>query len=156
MNARSRRKLEMGARAREFCQAHTEGSAGYAAALARLEERLRRADQLAAQQRDGILHVRAATALKRALRAALRRTHLQHLAGVAELAARDQPELARKFVITRDVTSYRAFRTAAHGMAAEAEAHKELLVKHGLSDLVLASLSQTLEQFDQAMEHGVE
>jgi hypothetical protein len=32
----------------------------------------------------------------------------------------------------------------------------ELLVKHGLSDLVLARLSQTLEQFDQAMKHGVE
>jgi hypothetical protein len=146
----------MGARALEFCRAHTEGSQGYAAALARLEERLGRAERLAAQQRDGVLQVRAATALKRELRVTLRRTHLQHLAGVAALAAREQPELGLKFVITRDVTSYQAFRTAAHGMAAAATANKELLVRHGLADLVLSSLSETLAQLDQAMDHAVE
>jgi hypothetical protein len=86
----------------------------------------------------------------------MRRTHLDHLAGVAALAAREQPELAQKFVISRDTTSYQAFRIAAHGMAAEAQAHEELMVKHGMSETVLTGLSQTLEQFDRALEHGVE
>ena len=47
MNAKVRRKLEMGRRAHEFSRANPDASAGYVAALARLEERLARADALA-------------------------------------------------------------------------------------------------------------
>jgi len=61
MDARVRRKLDMGARALEFGHAHPLESPGYAATIVRLEERLGRADMLATQQRDGILAVRAAT-----------------------------------------------------------------------------------------------
>ena len=53
MNAKTRRKIEMGTRALDFSRAHPDASPGYAAALASLEQRLARADQLAAQQRDG-------------------------------------------------------------------------------------------------------
>ncbi len=53
MDAKVRRRLDMGARALEFGHAHPLESPGYAATMVRLEERLVRADQLATQQRDG-------------------------------------------------------------------------------------------------------
>jgi hypothetical protein len=154
MNAKTRRTIEMGKRALEFSRAHSDGSPGYAAALARLEDRLARADQLATQQRDGILESRAATARKRDLRRTMKQAHLGHVASVAELASREEPELAQKFVLPRRANSYLAFRTAARGMEAEAENRKELLVRHGLSEPVLQALAIALDQFDTVVEQG--
>jgi hypothetical protein len=154
MNAKTRRKIEMGTRALDFSHAHPGASPGYTAAVARLEERLARADQLAAQQRAGQLEVRAATARKVELRRAMTRAHLVHLAQAAKIAGREVPELAQKLVLKPRARSYLAFRTAARGMAAEAQNQREVLVKHGLVETVLDSLNEALDQFDAAMEHG--
>jgi hypothetical protein len=154
MNAKARRKIEMGTRVLSFSRAHPDPSPGYAAALSRLEDRLTRAAQLAAQQREGTLEVRAATVQKRDLRRIMRRTQLAHVASVAEVAAREAPELAQKFVVTPEGTPYLAFRTAARSLVAEAQNQKELLVKHGLVDTLLDSLVQSLDQFDRAVEQG--
>lgn len=99
MNAKSRRRIEMGTRALGFSRAHPDESPGYAAALTRLEERLDRAVELAGLQRKGILQVRASTARKRELRLAMRKAHLDHLAKVARIAAREVPELAQKLTL---------------------------------------------------------
>ena len=154
MEAKSRRKLEMGTRALDFSRAHPDASPGYTAAVTRLEERLARANELAGQQRDGLLEVRAATARKFELRHSMRQAHLAHLAQVAKIAGREVPELAQKFVFKPRTTSYLAFRTAARGIAAEAESQKEVLVQHGLVEAVLESLVQALDQFDAATEQG--
>lgn len=156
MNAKTRRRLEMGTRVLDFSRAHPEASPGYTAALARLEERLARADQLATQQRDGIIQVHAAAMRKGNLRQTMKKGHLSHLARVAEVAAREVPELAQQFVLTRAARPYLAFRTAARSMAAEAQERKELLERHGLATMVLESLTQALDQFDSAIEQGAE
>jgi hypothetical protein len=156
MNGKTRRKLEMGARALDFSRAHPDPSPGYAAALARLEDRLARGTYLAGQQREGILEVKSAAQRKQALRRMIRRAHLAHLASVARIAAGDLPELWQKFVLRRGTIPYLAFRTAARGMADEAESQRELLVKHGLADTVLQNLAEALEQFDQAVERVIE
>jgi hypothetical protein len=156
MDAKSRRKLEMGARALEFSRAHPDTSPGYAAAVTRLEERLTRSRQLAAQQREGRLQVRAATQRKIELRRAMQQAHLPHLAEVGKAATREAPELAQKFVFRPGTSSYLAFRTAARGIAAEATSRQDMLVKHGLVETVLASLTQALDQFDAAVESGAE
>lgn len=154
MNAKARRKIEMGMRALEFSRGHPDASPGYTAALARLEEQVARAAALAEQQRTGLLQVRNATARKRELQRAMMGAHLDHLAQVGKAAAKEVPDLARTFVHSRVRMPYLAFRTAARGMAAEAQANKELLVKHGLSDTVLTDLSEALDAFDQAIEQG--
>ncbi len=146
----------MGRRALDFSRAHPDSSPGYTASVTRLEERLARAEQLATQQREGILDVRGATVRKRDLRRTLKRAHLAHLAQVAKVAAREEPELAQKFVLRPGTAPYLAFRTAARAMAAEAESRKELLVKHGLAETVLESLTQMLQLFDAAIERGAE
>ena len=154
MNAKSRRRIEMGTRALDFSRAHPDASPGYTAAVTRLEERLARAEKLATQQREGTLEVRAATARKRELRRSMRQAHLSHLAQVAKVAAREVPELAQKLVLRPGTTTYLAFRTAARGMAAEAQNQKDVLVKHGMVETVLDNLVQALDQFDAADRHA--
>jgi hypothetical protein len=46
MDEQTRRILEMGQRALEFCKAHPDSSPGYNAAVARLEKLLARAEEL--------------------------------------------------------------------------------------------------------------
>lgn len=153
MKAGTRRKLETGTRVLTFSRARPDQSPGYATVLARLEERLARAEQLAEKQRVGISDVRTATQQKGKLRKLIRRSQLVHLASVAE-SVTEMPELAQKFTLAPLATPYMASRTSAGGMAAEAQSQKEVLVKHGLADSVLESLVQALNQFDQAVERG--
>jgi hypothetical protein len=154
MNALTRRRLEMGTRALEFGRAHPDESPGYTAALTQLQAQLTRSRQLATQQREGILQVRAASARKQELRRTIRRSQLVHLARVAQRAAKELPELAQKFTLVREPIPYLTFKTLASSMLAEAQRQKELLIKHGLVERVLDSLAQSLDQFDLAVEQA--
>jgi hypothetical protein len=154
MMARTRRKLEMGARVLEFARLHPDTSPAFVAAVSRLQERLARADRLDRQFMDGRSAVRVASARKSDLRLRILRVHLHHLASVAQVASVEEPELARKFVIPAGTTTYRAFQTVAGGLAAEAESRKELLLKHGLAEEVLSGLQVALDQFETVVEQG--
>ena len=154
MNAKSRRKIEMGRRALDFSRANPDSSPGYTVAVNRLEERLARADQLARQQREGLLEVRAATARKRDLRRLMKRAQLAHLTRVAKVASREVPEVAEKFLLKPGTTTYLAFQTAARAIADEARNQQEILAKYGLVETALESLVQSLDQFDAAVEQG--
>ena len=156
MNKRTRSRLEMAARALEFCQAHPDTSDGYTQAVADLTELLARSQQLADLHRQGVAEVRAATERKRALRRSIRQGQLVHVARAAQRAAREVPELTQKFALARQPIPYLTFRSFARTVAAEAEERKELLVKHGLVDRVLESLTEGLGQFDQAVAQGAE
>jgi hypothetical protein len=155
MKAKTRRKLEMGARALDFSRTHPDPSPGYAAAMAHLEDCVTQGRQLADLQREGLLQARAATARKRDLCRTLRRAHLAHLIRVARMAARDLPELRAKFELRRGTIPYLTFRTIARRMAAEAESRKDVMVRHGLADTVLQSLTQSLQELDRAVEQGI-
>lgn len=156
MNAKSSRKVDMGMRAQEFSLAHPDASPGYTAAVTRLGELVNRAEQLVVEQHQGLQAVHAASTRKSELRRALKRAQLGHIALAGRIAAREVPELASKFVLPRQHSTYLAFRTLARGMVAEAQAQKELLVKHGLAESVLDSITQALDQFDEAMVQGTE
>lgn len=156
MNARVRRKVEMGQRALAFSRAHPDESAGYVAALARLGELVTRADQLSDQQLVGLRAVRTATARKVELRRLIKSAHMEHLSKIARIAAREVPELPQKFALPGRGASYIAFRTVARTMAAEAMSRKEVLVTHGLVEKVLDDLTQAIAKFDAAVEQGIE
>jgi len=156
MDARSRRRIETGKRVLAFSTAHPDPSPGHAAAVGRLQELLAAAEVLAARQLEGVNGVRAATAQKRELERAMRRAHLSHLERVAAVAAREAPELEQKLVLRPRSRSQLAFRTTARGMVAEAEGQKELLVKYGLVEDVLADLVRTLDRFDALVAQGSE
>jgi hypothetical protein len=52
MDEMTRRKLEMGRRALEFCRAHPDSSPEYVAAVSRLEALLARAEELELQEKN--------------------------------------------------------------------------------------------------------
>ena len=88
MNAQSRRKIEMGARALEFSRANPDSEPGAAEAVARLEQLVTRANETAAVQRDGFIRVHAASTRKRELRGEMLAVPIAHLAEVGRAAAR--------------------------------------------------------------------
>jgi hypothetical protein len=121
-----------------------------------LKERLARAEQLGMEQERGITEVHAATARKKELKRSLRWSQLVHLAGVAERAAREVPELVQKFDLPRVPRRNRGFSTVARTMVEEAQRHKDMLIKHGLVEQILESLGQSLDQFDEVVQHAAE
>lgn len=154
MNADSRKKIEMGARALDFSRAHPDTEAGTTAVVAKLEQLVTRANELAAAQRDGLIHLRAASARKIELRRAMMALPIAHLGEVGEAAAREEHELGEAFRFKPGASTFLAFRTAARGMAAAAEAHKETLAKHGLALSMLEQFGRMLDEFDAAVDLG--
>jgi len=138
-----------------FFEAHQDQTLASLPAVTRLKQLLDRADQLLLQQRDGINEVRAATSEKRELRRKIRRNYLTYLARVAEAAAVERPELARKLELPSEALPYLAFQTAVHGMVSEAQKEKELLMKYGLVEPALDVLATLAAQFDREVDRGV-
>ena len=156
MKSKTRRQMETGRRVLAFSLAHPDPSPGYATTLASLQERLARAEQLISLQRDRIGQVRGTTLQKRKLRRIMRSTQLRHLARVAQGAAKENPELAQKFLLRPQQIPYLEFQATARAMLAEAQNQKELLVKHGLAETLLEGLVRNVNQFDQALEQGTD
>src|SRR4051812_47019381 len=154
MDGRTRRKIEMGQGVFGYKQLRADLGPAFATALGQLEERLKRAEEIAGRQLEGVRVVRAASQRKLAIRQDLSRTHLNHLMEVGKSASREVPELAQKFVFRPGTRSHLGFRTAARGMVAEAQTHRDVLLKYGLGEDVLADLAAALDQFDDAMEQG--
>ena len=146
----------MGKRSLKFGTAKPNTSAGYVAALGGLADLLGRADALAAQQRDGTIEVRAATARKSKLRGDMLRGHLDHITAVAKAAADELPEQGRKLITSHKRLPYLVFRTTARAVQAEALSHKDVLVKHGLVETMLDGLGTVLDEFDAVLDQGTD
>ena len=151
MNATSQKKLAMAIRARDFCRAHPLTDPAQAALATRLEDRIARAEQLAAQQLDGTAQVRASSARRRGLRQSIRRELLDHLVATAHAAAKDAPELVELFQLPRSNARHQDFMTAARTMVATATEQKDRFLAHGLAPTVLDDLTAALDQYDIAV-----
>ena len=150
MNFTIRRKLDMARRARDFCRTHPSQNSGHTAAVARLEERLARAEALAQQQVTGQLAVSGAVAHKEQLREEVYNT-LALLAGLAEPAAREEPDLAVGFARPQIKFSDQVFLTRARVAAANGSAHRDLLIRYGMPETFLDELDTALDGFEQAL-----
>jgi len=152
MNTVVRRTLETAARVREFLRAHPVEGTSYVNALARFEELLVRAQGLVAQQREGTIVARAASARRKELRHVLQFELLRHLVRVGVVAAKDRTDLNEQFKFPRANRSHLAFLTAAKGMLAAAEAQKDALVSEGMSETLLEDLGKAVGEFEAASE----
>jgi hypothetical protein len=156
MNSDCRRTIEMGSRALEFVRLHPDQEPGMVTAAARLEQSVTRGKQAATVQREGIIRERTATAQKVTLCARMREIPIPHLAEIGRAASVEQPELAKIFRFRPEASTLFAFRTAARSMANAAQEHRELLVKYGLSESVLAEFVASIDQLDAAVALGTE
>lgn len=144
----------MGSAADEFNVAHPDTDAGYIVSANRLTQLVERGRGLAATQREARIEASAAIADKRALRRAMMAGPIAHLAGVGRFATSENSNLGISFVFSPSGDTEAEFRTAAGTMAAAAHAHKELLIKHGLSESVLDLFVQLLDTFDSAVSRA--
>jgi hypothetical protein len=150
MNFSVRRKLDMAGRVRDFCRTHPSQNPGHTAAVARLEERLTRAEALARQQVTGQQAVAGAVVNKEQLRLDIHKT-IALLAGLAGPAAKEERELAVG-IIRPDVNgSHQAFLTRSRVAAASGSAHQELLTRYGMPEGFLDELNATLDRYEQAL-----
>lgn len=144
----------MAARALDFAAAHPSTDAGYNALVARLKDRLAQADQLAIEQRDGQVLKHSAVARRAELRDSIARIQLRHLVGVAQLAAKEHPELLKLFPPPPSGGPHKTVMTAARSMLAAAQPQKDLFVSLGLGATFLDELAQAIADFDKATEDG--
>jgi hypothetical protein len=154
MNGDVRRTFEMVARAVNFSDAQPDTDSGQVVSVERLKVVKAQMEQVAALQRAGLIDVHTGAVEKRRLRREMLAGPIAHLSEVGGLAGREHPDLVNKFRYKPSGSTYLAHRTAGRSMQAEAETHKEVLAKFGLSEAVLEVFGQLLDQFDAAVKLG--
>ncbi len=152
MNAVLRRRLEMAVRVRDFLRAHKTDGVGDGTAVTRLEELVRRAEALVAQQQAGRVATRSSTVRRGEVRRALQTKLLKYLAAVGVVAAKGNTELAVQFEPASANTSNLAFLTGARAMLEKATAQKDLLIGQGMSEQLLDDLAAALTEFENTEE----
>jgi hypothetical protein len=156
MDSVVRRTFEMVARTVNFTDAHPDIDAGHAVSVARLKQVNVELEQGAALQRAGLIDVRTGSMEKRRLRREMLAGPIAHVTEIGRLARRDHPDLVNKTRYKPGGTTYVAHLTAARSLRVEAETHKEVLAKYGLSEAVLEVFGQLLDQFDVAVKLGTD
>jgi hypothetical protein len=152
MNAQLRRRLEMAARVRDFLRAHQLDGVGQGLGLAKLEELLERAENLATQQRTGLAAVRAAVKERREIRRTLQPKILGYLGVVGAVAATRNAGLAEQFRMPPANATHQALLTMSRAILEKATAQKDLLLKLGMSEHVLEELATALGEYEQTLE----
>jgi hypothetical protein len=134
--------------------AHPDSEPGFVVLVAQLQTLVARMAAVIAEQREGQVESRAASARKQALRREALAGPIAHLAQIGRMAAREQHGLASIFVFKPTADTLLAFQSAARSMYAAAQEHEEVLVKHGASASVLARLGQIVAEFDAVDTQG--
>jgi hypothetical protein len=155
MRAVTRRVYDMCVRVVNWAIAHPDDEPGFGVLLALLQALVVRMGDVITEQRNGFIDSRASRSRKRELRSELT-VPIAHLAQIGALAAREIHELGKTFRFRPAAHSQVAFQSAGRAMLETAQTHKEVLVKHGLSESVLVEFERMLDQFDAAMRLGAE
>jgi len=121
-----RRRLEMAARVRDFLRAKQMDGVGEGLGLARLEELLERAENLATQQRTGVAAVRSATKQRKEIRRVLQPKILGYLSVVGAVAATRNAELAEQFRMPASNATNQALLTKSRAILEKATAQKDV------------------------------
>ena len=151
MDAKDRRRIEMGKRALLFTEQHPDESGGDTVTVSRLRQLLQRAEELFKQQFRGRSQVHAGAERKLELRRELIQGHLRHVAAVAQAAGSEVPDLRFKFLVTRPPRPHADFLTLARKVESNARAEVEQLERYGLSRTALDSLTETVTEFERAI-----
>ncbi len=154
MKAVTRRVYEMCARVLVWIGAHADDEPGMVVLVARLEVLVARMTQVVNDQRGGRIDSRAASARKQELRredagGGHRPPGPDRVAGGAGGAR--APDHVRVQAHGRHAAGLPG---GGAGMFAAAQEHKEVLVKHGLSESVLVQFGKSLDAFDAAVTLG--
>ncbi len=154
MRSPIRRKLEMAARVREFCQAHISTEPGFAPVLARLEATLVRGTAIDARQQQGFMASRVARGRRRELRRLIHFQLVRYVVALGAYATRAQAGESKRFKIPNSSLPNAAFVTAVRGLIGDATQHQEELVALGMAPALLDELTLQVGEFETAAEAG--
>lgn len=147
MDSLIRIKLEVGSRVVGFCHAHPSDNPGLNAAVAKLEGRLARAVVLDAQNRSGKIAVDASVLNKGGLKETIH-DGLVLVAGLADAASEEQPDMAVRIRVPKIKISLPVFISSARVAVKQAQDVEGLLKSYGLPDTLLAELSAALDRLE--------
>src|SRR6185503_4448117 len=142
----------MAARVRDFLRAKQMDGVGEGLGLARLEELLERAENLATQQRTGVAAVRSATKQRKEIRRVLQPKILGYLSVVGAVAATRNAELAEQFRMPASNATNQALLTKSRAILEKATAQKDLLMSLGMTEHVLEELATAVGEYEQTLE----
>ena len=141
----------MAGRVSGFCHVHPSTEGGYTLVLDKLDESVARMKTLAEQQEDGYVTKRAAVTRRREVRRRIHNELIRHLVTVAAVADQELPGLADQYRFPRGNENNETFGTVARTMLDQGTAHRELLVKHGLSERLLDDLDAAVKEFEASV-----
>ena len=150
MRADVRRKLEMVEGVRAFNASHPTEDASHALVVAKFEEKFKRAETLATQERAGRIASKAASKRRRDLRRGMQSELLHHLLKVGELAGKERPDLAAKFQVTSRGAAHQVFMTAARAILTDAQEVRDVLVQNGMAATMFDELAKAVDEFEAA------
>lgn len=152
MNTVVRRKLDMGARVREFARAHAATEPGYGPFLTRLEQLLTRAEAILARQHQGRVAARGASSKRRELRGTLHAQLIHFLVAVGSFATKTNADVAARFKLPPSNGTNASFLVAVKSLLAAGQEQRDQLVAIGMAPAVLDELSRMVAEFEAASE----
>jgi hypothetical protein len=156
MKAVTRRVYEMCVRVLAWLTAHPDDEPGMTVLVGQLQGLVARMTQLIADQRDGLIASRAASARRVELEREMLAGPIAHLARIGSLAGREVHEPRSRFAFRPAAGTHLAFQAAVRSMLAAAEEHREVLVKYGLSPSALTQFSASDAELTAAGELGTQ
>jgi hypothetical protein len=156
MQNRERRTKEMAVRVVLFGDRRPDDDPGQTVLSGKLKGVVSEMERAEAVQRSARIDRHTSALDKRRLRREMLAGPIAHVVGVANLARSEEPSLASQVRYRPSGDTYGGHLVAARGLLEEAQAQKELLAKHGLSDSVLEVYGQLLSQFEAAIRLGDE
>lgn len=154
MDGAINRRLNAGDGARRFNDAHPSDEPAWTAMAGQLEERLRRAEDVARSRVVFDGESRAGTASARKLRRQVARGLLRVLIRAGQAAARSEPALGPRFRPIPPGLSSRGFLAAAQGVVEAAREQLATLAPLGATQEVIDQTAALLEQFRAASERA--
>ncbi|MES2304964.1 MAG: hypothetical protein V4558_05630 [Gemmatimonadota bacterium] len=146
MQAIIRRKMSMAGKALAFERAYPATDESHAGVVARLAALVTKFDSIISQERSGAVGEHAAVARRKKLRQDVRE-RLRHLVRVADFAAKENPDLAGKFVGPQYNGPNRVFLGIARTLLQQATDQQDLLVKAGLGTTFIEDLTKSIAAF---------
>lgn len=142
----------MGARVREFVRAHISTEPGYGPALARLEERLVKAQAIDARQQEGFKSVKGGHARRAGLRREMHNKLVRYLVALGAVATKDEADVVSRFRLPGPNLPNAAFVTAVKGLVGDALEQKEKLAELGMPATLLEELQGMIADYETSSE----
>jgi hypothetical protein len=156
MKSEERRTKEMAVRVVLYSDRHTVADAGHIVLVGKLKGVVEQMEQEEAVQRNALLDRHTSSIEKQRVERELQDGPIATIVHAAALGRNDEPGLATQLRYRPNGSTYDGHLVAARALLEEARANKEVLARHGASDVILDVYQDLVGQFEAAIKLGDE